>query len=1050
MPEYLAPGVYVEEIDTGSKPIEGVSTSTAGVIGVTERGPVNVPMLVTSFGEYQRIFGQMLDGVNYQDHRYLPNAVEGFFTNGGKRLFVTRILELQAAPRAAERVLVAPGVAPLLQARLFRPALPGTTSVTIDADPGFLNGDMVQVDEGLNADFVALNAAPAPASMVAVRRHLVFNHAAADNIRRIDGRDNTTAGEVHADTTNAVAPAGVNALTLANPVGNFNPPLAATDVFRIDIDDREELVLVDLATSVGTTLGLASRLQLPHANAAEVHRIVTTDSAIPAVSPIPAGEGAAPGDVFFPVMNNTNLTTENDTIEISSGARAGQFEYRRLGAFQRIPLDQGAYAVYPQGTRVERVSAGAAAALACDIVGGRDAVPGDTVINVSNRTGMAQGLVLEIGIAPQREYIEIASLSGPPLPPPNPGPVVLRAPLRFPHPRTAFGTVRVFNPPTAPANGAASPFETPINAATIAVNRSGFTAGNLLRVTPPKGGPYYHTAQGSSVAYVPQTLSLGATLGAGHPPGIAVARRTPFMTVRTLDPGRWGNRLRVAMEEQGMPLLTTAIFEVLPGGDIRLTSTANVEVGTELVVTDAMNNETTFRVQAIDRQNNFRITPLPALPAIVAAGDAVRSREFRFVVELLRQEDLANPGRNMMAIDREIFPNLSLDNRHSRYFETVIGCTWDLLNPATQQDDRNRALRRADRRSEGESQYVRVLDAGFANSQNVRLGPVASYEQRPGAGRKLVLLPLGGGFDDIGSIVDQTYIGQDNVSPEQRTGLFTLRNVEDISIVGAPGRTTPTIQNALINHCELMRYRFAVLDGPPPPADSIPDVQAQRQQFDTKYAALYHPWLHTIDPFPAGPIVRQDYPIPPSGHMLGIYARTDIERGVHKAPANEVVRGVIGLQRLLNKEQHDILNPYPVNINVIRDFRNNNRGIRVYGGRVITSDSDWKYVNVRRLMIFVENSIDRGLQWVVFEPNAEPLWARVRRSISNFLTLVWRNGALEGTKPEEAFFVKCDRTTMTQTDIDSGRLICVIGIAPVKPAEFVIVRIGLWTAHADE
>lgn len=247
-----------------------------------------------------------------------------------------------------------------------------------------------------------------------------------------------------------------------------------------------------------------------------------------------------------------------------------------------------------------------------------------------------------------------------------------------------------------------------------------------------------------------------------------------------------------------------------------------------------------------------------------------------------------------------------------------------------------------------------------------------------------------------------------------------------------------------------MRYRFAVLDGPPPPADSIPDVQAQRQQFDTKYAALYHPWLHTIDPFPAGPIVRQDYPIPPSGHMLGIYARTDIERGVHKAPANEVVRGVNGLQRLLNKEQHDILNPYPVNINVIRDFRNNNRGIRVYGGRVITSDSDWKYVNVRRLMIFVENSIDRGLQWVVFEPNAEPLWARVRRSISNFLTLVWRNGALEGTKPEEAFFVKCDRTTMTQTDIDSGRLICVIGIAPVKPAEFVIVRIGLWTAHADE
>jgi len=189
--------------------------------------------------------------------------------------------------------------------------------------------------------------------------------------------------------------------------------------------------------------------------------------------------------------------------------------------------------------------------------------------------------------------------------------------------------------------------------------------------------------------------------------------------------------------------------------------------------------------------------------------------------------------------------------------------------------------------------------------------------------------------------------------------------------------------------------------------------------------------------------------LPPSGYVAGIYARSDIERGVHKAPANEVVRGIVGLRRKVNKEQQDILNPYPVNINVIRDFRDHNRGIRVYGGRVITSDPDWKYVNVRRLLIFIEASIERGLQWVVFEPNAEPLWARVRRVITNFLTVVWRNGALEGIKPEEAFFVKCDRTTMTRTEIDNGQLIVLVGVAPVKPAEFVIVRIGLWTARSD-
>jgi phage tail sheath protein FI len=402
-------------------------------------------------------------------------------------------------------------------------------------------------------------------------------------------------------------------------------------------------------------------------------------------------------------------------------------------------------------------------------------------------------------------------------------------------------------------------------------------------------------------------------------------------------------------------------------------------------------------------------------------------------------------------IDREVFANLSLDFRHSRYFQRVMGCTWDMTNATVTVDDTvpvGRPLRLADRRSEGESSYVRVLD--LAPATGFRLAPTASYETRPDGTRRLILLPLANGDDALGTVSDTTYIGNDNVQPELRTGLFTLLNIEEISIVTVPGRTSVAMQAALINHCEFMRYRFAVLDGSPPPQDSLANIQVQRQPFDTKYAALYYPWLLIPDPYPTNPSAPPDYPIPPSGHMVGVYARTDIERGVHKAPANEVVRGVIGLQRKLNKEQHDILNPYPVNINVIRDFRDDNRGIRVYGGRVITRESEWKYVSVRRLMLFIEASIDRGLHWVVFEPNGEPLWARVRRSISNFLTLVWRNGGLEGTKVEEAYFVKCDRTTMTQTDIDSGRLICVVGVAPVKPAEFVIVRIGLWTAHAED
>jgi phage tail sheath protein FI len=180
--------------------------------------------------------------------------------------------------------------------------------------------------------------------------------------------------------------------------------------------------------------------------------------------------------------------------------------------------------------------------------------------------------------------------------------------------------------------------------------------------------------------------------------------------------------------------------------------------------------------------------------------------------------------------------------------------------------------------------------------------------------------------------------------------------------------------------------------------------------------------------------------IPPAGHVAGIMARTDIERGVHKAPANEVVRSALDLEFPITKGMQDILNPRGVNC--IRDFRADGRGIRLWGARTMSSDPMWKYVNVRRLFIFVEESIDQGTQWVVFEPNDFATWAAVTRTITNFLTTVWRSGALMGLTAGEAFFVKCDRTTMTQDDIDNGRLICYIGIAPVKPAEFVIFRIS--------
>jgi uncharacterized protein len=292
------------------------------------------------------------------------------------------------------------------------------------------------------------------------------------------------------------------------------------------------------------------------------------------------------------------------------------------------------------------------------------------------------------------------------------------------------------------------------------------------------------------------------------------------------------------------------------------------------------------------------------------------------------------------------------------------------------------------------------------------------------------------------------YRGDDN-GPGRRTGIKALEDIDRISIVAAPGINDDSVQAELVMHCELLKDRFAVLDparGSVVGGGNADDVIVQRGNHDTLYAAMYYPWLRIRDPL--DPDAANGTPVPPSGHVIGIYARVDVERGVHKAPANEVVRGIIGLEVKLNDREQGILNPHPTNINVIRDFRDSNRGIRVWGARVITSDNAWKYVPVRRLFIFVEESLDEGLQWVVFEPNAEPLWARVHRTVTGFLRRVWRDDALAGVTEDEAFFVRCDRSTMTEDDIANGRLIVLVGIAPVHPAEFVIIRIGQKTLEA--
>jgi hypothetical protein len=298
------------------------------------------------------------------------------------------------------------------------------------------------------------------------------------------------------------------------------------------------------------------------------------------------------------------------------------------------------------------------------------------------------------------------------------------------------------------------------------------------------------------------------------------------------------------------------------------------------------------------------------------------------------------------------------------------------------------------------------------------------------------------------------------VTPDQytgdaaaRTGFAGLETIEDVTMLCVPDAMSAyqagtidedglkAIQLAMIAHCELMGDRVAILDPPPGlTPQAMKDWRVDVAGYDSKYATLYYPWISVMDPVHGKPVF-----LPPSGHMAGVWARTDDTRGVHKAPANEVVRGVISLESGLTRGEHDQLNP--IGVNCIRTFPG--QGIRVWGARTLSSDPEWRYLNVRRLFNFVEKSILLGTNWVVFEPNDRFLWERVQRTIGAFLRRVWRSGALFGGTPEQAFYVKCDAENNPPENIDVGILTVDVGIAPVKPAEFVVFRVSQLAQGAE-
>jgi phage tail sheath protein FI len=324
-----------------------------------------------------------------------------------------------------------------------------------------------------------------------------------------------------------------------------------------------------------------------------------------------------------------------------------------------------------------------------------------------------------------------------------------------------------------------------------------------------------------------------------------------------------------------------------------------------------------------------------------------------------------------------------------------------------------------------------------------------------------------GFFQNGGTRCYVVNVGRDNPitgTGQERSGLGVLEQIDEIAIVAAPGYTDAASYDALLGHCERMEDRVAILDAPEtvPTLNRLTEVATveadgdesdeddaenssedglRPRQSEGGYGAFYYPWITVRDPL-SSEIVN----VPPSGHIAGIWARSDASRGVHKAPANETIRGALNVSYQLTRGEQAELNP--AGINCIRLFQD--EGIKVWGARTVAdSSSEWRYLNVRRLFNMIKESIAESTRWIVFEPNDPTLWKSIRRDVSAFLTLQWREGALMGSTPEEAFFVKCDEETNPPEVIDAGTVITRIGIAPVKPAEFVVFRLSQYQGGTE-
>ena len=938
MPEYLHPGVYIEETSYRGKPIQGVSTSTAGFVGAARKGLVGKAVFVPSYAHFRRQFGDPLavpaDGLG----GYLGHAVKAFFDNGGARCWVVRVLAGDALASSTS----------VEQGTVLRLA-PG---VTVRGPTATLRLNSLR-GVGVGTVLRLFTRSEASSPFALSRTATVQAYDAARGSVSVAAADAIPGGVVlePANTVillNGMAPADVAAVG-GGPVFSARNPGQDGDRVAVEIRPRDRPPVALVSASARRS------------------------------DPLIALEPAA-----YP------LSTGQTTLQFSAGA------LRRLRSGDQISVGGST------GLTVQAIANGD---LSFAVAGGSVAADysGGASLSLVQRGATALPLPIALGAAPPALAIDL-SAAGP------------FGPLTVPH--ELAGLLRAGD--TLQYTGGGHTTRVTLSAVRVAQQ---IAAGAHLTLA---GSGLTSAEAGPAEARITRTSASNpalARLFVGDVSRFSAPARSTSAEFAAVGNGSANDATRVLLVDPADQLVlvergaaggfetnvnlddwrTLEQLQVAADGQtsVRVASTAGFYSGAKVEL-DSGSAKFEAVVQSVDpAARSISFTSGLALGAgnaiVLAADPAARAAYLRVCeLDLLVYED---------GVVKESFEGLS----------------WN-PDPATDAGLRHYATRLND--AESGSALVSVTVAAAA-AHSFAAAPAAADGQ-PRA--------LSGG-DNGSALADNDLIGSDN-GPGRRSGIQALAERDDIAMAAVPGVTSETVQAALITHCERLKYRVAVLDAPLS-AQDVSALQSHRNHYDSSYAAYYAPWVRALNSS-NGRIES----FPPSACAMGIYARSDNSVGVHKAPANEVVRNITDLVLPFTAAEQDVLNP--VGINLIRDL--SPRGLRLWGARTLTSDPEWTYLNVRRLFVYLEHSIDLGTQWVVFEPNSEALWARVTATINAFLFGVWKSGALMGTTPQEAYFITCDRTSMTQDDIDNGRLVCLIGIAPVKPAEFVIFRIGQFTA----